>query len=246
MCDLWLVIRPPFLFAGISLSQWLASFVILYLHFTHELVSSLFPRRAVLSCLIHMSAQISIHPQYKYQPPIFFHTLSLSSSSARKDWPSAMRIPRPSLIPRLLLLAIITTVAAAVPLLFWSRRYALISSTEEKVHSSSSKAKDCLKRESLALHSHSSLFSVTARHVGCASWPIITCKLRQSTRDAMSTTAMPAAATFTVMSCRVWAPPVFLLVGPSIIRNCLRMNGWRRKMIRNSASTCEGTVALED
>lgn len=134
------------------------------------------PRRTVLLCLIHMSAQSSIDP---YNTNInlalsFIHNHFLHPLR-EKYWPSAMRIPRPSLIPRLLLLAIIATVAAAVPLLFWSRRYALISGSEEKVHSSSSKAKDCLKRESLALHSHSALFSVSARHVGCASWSVITC-----------------------------------------------------------------------
>ena len=171
MCVLWLVIRPPFLFAGISVSrylstvsQWLASFIIQL--YPRGCFITL-PRRAVLSCLIHMSVQISIDLQYKISTS---HSLSYAVTTLHpvreKDWPSAMRIPRPSLIPRLLLLTIITTVVAAVPLLFWSRRYALISSTEEKVHSSSSKAKDCLKRESLALHSHSTPFSVTARHVG--------------------------------------------------------------------------------
>ena len=148
------------------------------IHFTTRACFIILPRRAVLSCLIHMKDSILYRSiQYKHQPRNLFHTLSLSPSCARKTltWPPAMRVPRPSLVPRLLLLTIIATVVAAVPLLFWSRRYALISSSEGKVHSSSSKAKDCLKRESLALHSHSALSSVTARHVGCASGTIITC-----------------------------------------------------------------------
>ena len=165
------------MFAGISVSQWLASFVTKYTIYHTSLFHHSSPPGRVIMSHSYEDSILYRSIQYKHQPRNLFHTLSLSPSCARKrlTWPSAMRVPRPSLVPRLLLLTIIATVVAAVPLLFWSRRYALISSSEEKVHSSSSKAKDCLKRESLALHSHSALSSVIARHVGCASWPIITC-----------------------------------------------------------------------
>ena len=61
-----------------------------------------------------------------------------------------MRIPRPLQVPRFALLIIITT-AAAVSLLFWSRRYVKTIS-RQSMGNSSSKAKECLKRQSLAPH----------------------------------------------------------------------------------------------
>ena len=52
---------PHSLFAGISVSQWLASFVTKYTLYPRACFITL-PRRAVLSCLIHMRTQLSIDP----------------------------------------------------------------------------------------------------------------------------------------------------------------------------------------
>lgn len=60
---------------------------------------------------------------------------------------SKMRRPRLLHLPRLALLFIIATTAAAA--LLWSRRY-LRPGAQQKMHSGSPRAKECLKSESLA------------------------------------------------------------------------------------------------
>ena len=91
-----------------------------------------------------------ISSQLKHQSHILKHNCIVYLVQ-RNESPFAMRIPRLFLIPRLLLLAIIAT-AVAIPLLFWSRRYVRIGSSQQKFLSGSTKTKECLKRESLVLH----------------------------------------------------------------------------------------------
>ena len=67
---------------------------------------------------------------------------------------------------------------------------------------------------------------------------------QQSTQDAMSTTAIPAAVSSIVTNCRVWARLVCLLEGQSIIRNCYRMDGWKRKRT-NGILICAGSVRTD-
>ena len=102
--------------------------------------------------------------------------------------------------------------------------------SQEKAHGgSSSRAGECLTRESLAIsYIQSPLGVVLANN-----------NVPQSTQDAMSTTGISAAASSTVTSCRVWARLVCRLVGQSTTRNCLRMVGWKRK-IPNGALISEG------
>ena len=61
-----------------------------------------------------------------------------------------MRIHRPRLVPRLVIPAIMA-IAAATAVLFWSGRYVRMNG-QSKVPRNDPKAKECLKRESLAIH----------------------------------------------------------------------------------------------